>query len=271
MLDNKASSEIRAAELWLDDTTTQARSIAELATYLGYSESHIRRHFLRCFGMGPARYRNTLRLERAASLLLRTSRRVIDIAESCGFRSHAIFSRAFHHHFGTSPTRFRRRHGRPTILPKASRLDVRVTTCPTISLWSIRHYGYPAPQSLPQLWERHRSHHAWGMRPLPDGIALLLPDDPAITPRHRQRIDIGFQGTTAWPPSPYHRRLTCPETLAASLTFDDLSLLPSLHAYLLDHWLPDQSLDYTAAPARVIRDERHQRFDLLLPLGQGSP
>lgn len=58
--------------------------------------------------MGPGRYRNILRLEQAARLLLRSRRRIIEIAIHCGFRSHPIFSRAFQRHFGISPSQFRR-------------------------------------------------------------------------------------------------------------------------------------------------------------------
>ncbi|GAA0557431.1 helix-turn-helix transcriptional regulator [Halomonas salifodinae] len=269
MLDDRVTAEIRAAELWLDNTTTQACTISELATYLGYSESHIRRHFLRHFGMGPARYRNTLRLERTASLLLRSRARVIDIATSCGFRSHAIFSRAFQHHFGISPSGFRRRHDTPAT--KGPHHTVSVAQRPAISLWAIRHYGLPNPPSLPHLWQQYRGIPSTPKAPLLEGAAFLLPDDPAITPRHRQRVDIGLQGTHPWPPSPYHRRLTCPGTLAASIAFDDLALLPILHAYLLDHWLPHQPWAYNADPVRVIQHGQPQHFELQLPLDRGEP
>ncbi|GKW49249.1 helix-turn-helix transcriptional regulator [Halomonas sp. NCCP-2165] len=140
--DTAISAEIRAAELWLDSTKAQPNTIRELAAYLGYSESHIRRHFLCAFGMGPGRYRNILRLEQAARLLLRSRRRIIEIAIHCGFRSHPIFSRAFQRHFGISPSLFRRRHLRHTkaLRPLPDEMgEVILGRHPEITLWAIRH------------------------------------------------------------------------------------------------------------------------------------
>lgn len=258
--------EIQAAELWLDNPENHPHAISDLASYLGYSESHLRRHFQRHFAMGPARYRNTLRLERAASLLIRTRRRVIDIAMSCGFRSHAIFSRAFQHHFGTSPLKYRRRYSSPRILPAAEHPEVSIITQPPVSLWALRHYGAPEPCELPHLWAHYRGNPPTDPPLKMEDAIFLLPDDPIVTPAKRQRWDIGVQGHPLCPPTPFHRRLSCRETLAATVTVHKLEQLPFLHAYLLDHWLPRQTLEYYAAPARIIHDPARQCFELLLPL-----
>ncbi|GKW49250.1 hypothetical protein NCCP2165_14650 [Halomonas sp. NCCP-2165] len=98
---------------------------------------------------------------------------------------------------------------------------------------------------------------------------LVLADDPAVTPRARQRIDLGLpvHASRPWPPSPCYHRLSSPETLAASIAFDDPSRLPLVHAYLLDRWLPSQPLSYLGEPVRVIQRARGSpRYTLVLPL-----
>jgi AraC family transcriptional regulator len=50
-----------------------------------------------------------LRLSRAAIMLLLSDASVLDIALSCGFQSHEVFSRAFRKRFGDSPSDYRRR------------------------------------------------------------------------------------------------------------------------------------------------------------------
>ncbi|MDC8805433.1 helix-turn-helix transcriptional regulator [Halomonas pacifica] len=266
--DTTISAEIRAAELWLDSTKTQPHTIRELAAYLGYSESHIRRHFLRAFGMGPGRYRNILRLEQAARLLLRSRRRIIDIAIHCGFRSHPIFSRAFQWHYGISPSQFRRRqlrHAKNLRPPPDEMGEVVLGRHPEITLWAIRHYGPPEPASLSCLDRRHHGDRGFEHQ---DTI-LVLADDPAITPRARQRVDLGLpvSASRPWPPPPCYRRLTLPETLAASIAFDDSSRLTPLHDYLLDRWLPSQPVSYLGEPVRVIRRASGSpRYTMVLPL-----
>lgn len=95
------------AEIWLQDTMGSQKGIEELARKMGYSSSQVRRRFRHYFGLSPGAYRDRLRLEKAARLLIHTSSNVNQIAGICGYRNHSAFSRAFQRHYEQSPRRFR--------------------------------------------------------------------------------------------------------------------------------------------------------------------
>lgn len=87
--------------------------VGVLATACGMAEHHFQRRFAAATGETVAGYLRSRRMERAATELAQTSRRIIDIALDCGFDGHAAFTRAFSAHFGLSPASFRT-NGLPT-------------------------------------------------------------------------------------------------------------------------------------------------------------
>jgi AraC family transcriptional regulator len=111
---------VRHLEAQLDDApgpTVAARSS-------GLSLRQFQRVFARLTGERFKDCVRRLRLERAARELKTTGRSVLRIAVDAGFQSHEAFLRAFHRHFGHTPTEFRRadvRVPRPTI--RASKRD----------------------------------------------------------------------------------------------------------------------------------------------------
>ncbi len=60
-------------------------------------------------GETPKQFTLRLRLGRAAAMLLTRDDSVLDIALTCGFQSHEVFSRAFRRRFGTTPRAYRQR------------------------------------------------------------------------------------------------------------------------------------------------------------------
>ncbi|TDP43391.1 AraC family transcriptional regulator with amidase-like domain [Zavarzinia compransoris] len=74
-----------------------------LAALAGLSPRQLERLFSAALGMGPGRYYQNLRLERARSLLRQTALTVAEIAVACGFVSPAHFSRAYRALFGVAP------------------------------------------------------------------------------------------------------------------------------------------------------------------------
>src|SRR5580692_7057489 len=84
-------------------------SLAALAARSGFSPFHLHRLFSAAAGETPKQYTLRLRLERAALLLLQSERSVLNVALSCGFRSHEAFCRAFRRHFRTRPGAYRSR------------------------------------------------------------------------------------------------------------------------------------------------------------------
>ena len=87
------------------DRPLMLRSIAREACL---SSFHFHRSFRAVFLETPHSYVTRRRLDRAAALLQRSDRAVIDVALDAGFENAAHFSRAFRRRFGCSPTGYRR-------------------------------------------------------------------------------------------------------------------------------------------------------------------
>jgi AraC family transcriptional regulator len=94
--------------------------LAELACAAGASPTHLSRLFRAELGVSPGRALRSLRIQRAATLLARTSSSVQAISELTGFATQFHFSDAFRRHYRMSPTEYRRHamsgHSLPTLL-----------------------------------------------------------------------------------------------------------------------------------------------------------
>jgi AraC-like DNA-binding protein len=98
----------------------RACSLAELAAGAGSSPTHLSRLFRAELGVSPGWALRVLRLQRAATLLTRTSLAVQAVAALVGFTTQFHFSDTFRRHYGMSPTQYRKRamegHSLPTLL-----------------------------------------------------------------------------------------------------------------------------------------------------------
>lgn len=97
---------MRAKDL-VDARYAEAITIDDLAAAAGLSRAHFSRMFTRTFGESPRAYLQTRRLERAASLLLRTDRSVADICVMVGLRSVGSFTTSFARVYGLPPAAYR--------------------------------------------------------------------------------------------------------------------------------------------------------------------
>ncbi|WP_028548156.1 response regulator transcription factor [Paenibacillus sp. UNC451MF] len=81
---------------------------------MAYKMKLSRGYFSKCFkdlmGISYQDYIKELRLARAMTLLLQTSKPIADIAEECGFLDHRYFSRQFREKTGMLPSEYRSRH-----------------------------------------------------------------------------------------------------------------------------------------------------------------
>lgn len=95
-------------------------SLAELAAGAGSSPTHLSRLFRAEMGVSPGWALRVLRLQRAATLLTRTSLSVQAVARLVGFATPFHFSDTFRRHYRMSPTDYRRLamegHTLPTLL-----------------------------------------------------------------------------------------------------------------------------------------------------------
>lgn len=84
-------------------------SLDDLADLSAMSGEHLRRLSLRHSGRSPLRQVAYLRMQRAAELLLGTSRKVSDIARAVGYDNAFAFATAFRRALGQAPSVFRQR------------------------------------------------------------------------------------------------------------------------------------------------------------------
>jgi len=81
----------------------------EIASCVGISRRQLERLFKQGLGALPSKYYQTLRLERAHQLIVRTQKSIVQIGLSCGFSSGSHFATAYRAHFGTTPREERAR------------------------------------------------------------------------------------------------------------------------------------------------------------------
>ena len=85
---------------------------AVIAREAGFGVSHMRSLFVKETGMPPREFISRTRLAAAADLLTGTDRKIIEIAEMCGFASLPGFNRSFRMLYDMTPGEYRRRYGR---------------------------------------------------------------------------------------------------------------------------------------------------------------
>lgn len=100
---------LRAKDL-ADAHYAEPLTVADMAEAARLSPAHFSREFRAAFGETPHRYLLTRRLERAASLLRTTDRKVADICFLVGLESVGSFTTSFRRMYGQTPTTYRAAH-----------------------------------------------------------------------------------------------------------------------------------------------------------------
>jgi transcriptional regulator GlxA family with amidase domain len=89
-------------------------SRTQLARIAGLSARQIERLFEKYLGARPMHYYQSLRLNRARTLLLQTGLSILEVGLACGFKSASHFSKSYREAFGRSP-RMERANRRTTL------------------------------------------------------------------------------------------------------------------------------------------------------------
>ena len=109
---------LRTMEFQLDYSWT----LQELSDLTHLSPSRFSALFQQAVGTSPHHYLIQLRLTHAVHLLETTDQKIIEIAESCGFRNLSNFNRLFKQHVGASPSEIRERaYAGTPIIPSTSK------------------------------------------------------------------------------------------------------------------------------------------------------
>jgi AraC family transcriptional regulator len=100
--------QLRDVANYVDAQLADGIRIGDLAVLAGLSEGYFHRAFRRTTGRSPLQYINEKRVERAAELLARTDKSVIEVALGVGFVSASHFARTFRAIVGVAPNLYRR-------------------------------------------------------------------------------------------------------------------------------------------------------------------
>jgi transcriptional regulator GlxA family with amidase domain len=101
---------LRSAIAYMQPRSGRSVSVAQVAEFVGVSQSGLRSIFQAHLGMAPSRYLKMIRLEHARLLLCTGTKSVKEIMAEAGFSDPSHFVRDFEKQFGLSPSRYRSRY-----------------------------------------------------------------------------------------------------------------------------------------------------------------
>ena len=167
--------------------------IDELSRDLEVSRFHMHRIFKEAFGKNIYESIKSIRLQKAANLLLTNRHATIsEVAALCGYSSHSSFIKAFRDRFGKSPRVWRTggyRSYSQRILQQSTKamastadfsgMEPTVVKMPAMESYYIRHSGYD--MTIRQTWQKL---HTWTLN---SSLAhyreiALFHDNPTVTP-----------------------------------------------------------------------------------------
>lgn len=106
---SKAGEQFAEVTAWIVTHLDQPIRVADLARVARMSERNFTRRFSAAVGTAPSRFVETVRLERARTLL-EARKSVKAVTRDVGYRSEAAFRSAFEKHYGIAPSMYRSVH-----------------------------------------------------------------------------------------------------------------------------------------------------------------
>ena len=94
--------------LYIQSNYNKSISVSKAAHICGFSASHFMKLFKELTGQSFSQYLKNYRLEMAASLLVESQQKIIEISEQTGFHNHSYFTRSFIAKYGISPSMYRK-------------------------------------------------------------------------------------------------------------------------------------------------------------------
>lgn len=92
---------------YIEDNYTSPVTVADLASQLGFSQSHFMRFFKESLGVSCISYLNDYRLSMAARLLRSTEDTILAISQQSGFENLSHFNRLFKKKYNKTPREYR--------------------------------------------------------------------------------------------------------------------------------------------------------------------
>lgn len=158
-------------------------NLQEVAEQAGYSVFHFGRIFQGVTGETVMEYVRKRRLTEAAKALIRTNRRILDVALDWQYDSQEAFTRAFKRAYGVPPGVFRRRRVfTPLRLPlsltdlqpgtKGASMETRIINLPAMRVVGLAYIGKNEHEEIHAMWDVFlpRCHEVQGLTH--PGVAL---------------------------------------------------------------------------------------------------
>ncbi len=118
------SPKIRRVAAHLAQCFLQPITLRQASAVVDIHPDYLSRRFKRETGVGLHEYLLMLRLQRATSLLVKTTKSIKEIGSEVGFRDPQVFSKAFRRCMGCPPTIYRDRNFLFSAIPTVQRTNV---------------------------------------------------------------------------------------------------------------------------------------------------
>ena len=254
------------ALVYLEKRLGEPVSLEDLAREAHFSPYHFHRIFTGMVGESVKAHIRRLKLERAATMLVLSSRPVTDIALEAGYEAHAAFTRAFKAHFSENPSAYREsgrerlaagRYYAPTRTPNERLertkgeifMEAAIEFFPKTKALFVRHVGPYA--ECGKAWEKvcayaGRKGYFRGA-PL---VAGLCHDDPEVTAPERIRYDacLGL-GEDVEPEGEVGVQEIGGGEYAMAVHEGPYENLHKTYAALFGEWGPQSGREFAAAPS----------------------
>lgn len=106
----RCPSKIEAAVSFINNNYERNITLSDISRYVFLSRSYFAKAFKEIKGVSPIHYLLRIRVERAGELLVRTNRKVSDIAFGVGFSNQQRFNEIFKKYTGMTPLQYRKFH-----------------------------------------------------------------------------------------------------------------------------------------------------------------
>ncbi len=105
-IDKEEPIGVYKAQQYIDQHLNALPTIKELAKFVGFSESKLKRNFKHTFGKSIHRYGQYKRMKKAQKILETKDYNISEIAYEVGYSNVSHFSNAFKKHFGQTPSQY---------------------------------------------------------------------------------------------------------------------------------------------------------------------
>lgn len=108
-MDGRNKTRLMPLLFYLQDNYASKITLVNMAKMVNMSVPNFSAVFRKTMGMPPVEFLIRLRIQNASFQLVNTDKKIIDIAQDCGFTSISNFIKAFRRQYGISPVQFRTR------------------------------------------------------------------------------------------------------------------------------------------------------------------